>query len=392
MARPASGVGYVVMNSGNRQFGSMAFLWPALAAETASELASAMAREFVSLAVGHDTETKGPEPCWATRNQVALELAAVRLRDFSTSADGTATLVCAPFALHGATIVDFAADHSLVAALQGAGVRRLFVTDWRSATSEMRFLSIDDYLAALNVLVDEIGGAVDLIGLCQGGWMALIYAARFPAKVRRLVLAGAPIDIAAGKSTLSDLVNNTPISVFKELVEVGDGRVLGHRVLPLWAPNTLGRKEIHYLLEPAEAIGSASFRRLESRFRDWHAWTVDLPGTYYLQVVGQLFKENRLATGDFVALGRRIDLSELRCPTFLLAARDDDIVAPEQIFAVERLVDHGHCTVTKAIAPCRHLGLFMGRKVLSTVWSDIARWLLQHIDANQGSPATHCRP
>jgi poly(3-hydroxybutyrate) depolymerase len=371
------------MNSGNRQFGSMAFLWPAIAAETASELASAVAREFVSLAVGHDTQTKGPEPRWTTRNQVALELTAVRLRDFSTSSDGLATLVCAPFALHGATLVDFAADHSLVCALQRAGVSRVFVTDWRSATPQMRFWSIDDYLAALNVLVDELGGAVHLIGLCQGGWMALVYAARFPAKVRKLVLAGAPIDIAAGKSKLSDLADNTPMSIFNELVELGDGRVLGHRVLPLWAPETPGREEIHHLLETTEAVGSAPFHRLESRFRDWHAWTVDLPGAYYLQVVGQLFKENRLATGHFVALGRRIDLSKLHCPMFLLAAQDDDIVAPEQIFATEHLVDYEHCTIRRAIAPCRHLGLFMGRKVLSGVWPDIARWLLQGARATQ---------
>jgi poly(3-hydroxybutyrate) depolymerase len=362
-------------NPGDRQFASMAFLWPALAAETASSLALVMAREFASLAVGPETETRGPEPRWTIRNRLALELPAVRLRDFSTTSDGLATLVCAPFALHAATAVDFAADHSLVAALQRAGMSRVFVTDWRSATPEMRFWSIDDYLATLNVVIDELGGAVDLIGLCQGGWMALIYAARFPAKVRKLVLAGAPIDIAAGKSKLSDLANYTPISIFRELVELGDGRVLGHRVLPLWTPKTLDREEIHHLLEPEEAIGSASFRRLESRFREWYAWTVDLPGTYYLQVVGQLFKENRLATGHFLALGHRIDLSELHCPLFLLAARDDDVVAPEQIFATEHLVDYGHCTITKAIAPCGHLGLFMGRNILSTVWPDIARWL-----------------
>ena len=58
----------------------------------------------------------------------------------------------------------------------------------------MQFLGIDDYLADLNVLIDEIGAPVDLIGLCQGGWMALVYAARFPGKVRKLVLAGAPVD------------------------------------------------------------------------------------------------------------------------------------------------------------------------------------------------------
>jgi poly(3-hydroxybutyrate) depolymerase len=364
------------MQSGNREFASMAFLWPALAAETAIEFTSAMAREFASLAVGPDTKAKGREPRWTTGNKVALELTTVRLRDFSTSPDGAPTLVCAPFALHGATIVDFAARHSLVAALQSAGMSRVFLTDWRSATPEMRYWSIDDYFAALNVLVDELGGAVDLVGLCQGGWMALAYAARFPAKVRKLVLAGAPIDIAAGKSRLSELANHTPSSVFKEFVELGDGRVLGHRMLKFWAPE-LGRGEIHRLLEPADAIDAAPFRRLESRFRDWYGWTVDLPGTYYLQVVAQIFKENRLATGDFVALGRRIDLSKLHCPLFLLAARDDDIVAPEQIFATQRLVGYGHRPIAKAIAPCGHLGLFMGRNVLATVWPDIARWLQQ---------------
>jgi hypothetical protein len=36
------------------------------------------------------------------------------LRDFSTPERGQATLVCAPYALHGATIVDFTRGHSVV--------------------------------------------------------------------------------------------------------------------------------------------------------------------------------------------------------------------------------------------------------------------------------------
>lgn len=362
------------MNPTHRELASMALLWPALAAESATEFASALAREFVGLAVGPDTEKMAEEPEWTTHNRVALELAAVRLRDFSTGSEGATTLICTPFALHGATIVDLATRHSLVEALQQAEIHRLFVTDWRSATTEMRFCTIDDYLAALNILIDELGGAVDLVGLCQGGWMSLTYAARFPGKVRKLVLAGAPIDIAAGRSKLSVLANNTPDSIFNELVELGSGRVLGHHALQFWAPHTLDRDEIVRTLQPVQAASSVAFERLESRFRNWYTWTVDLPGSYYLQVVQQLFKENRLASGTFIALGRRIDLSNVHCPLFLLAARDDDVVAPEQLFATQKLV-HADCGITRAVAPCGHLGLFMGRKVLSTVWTDIAHWL-----------------
>ena len=130
--------------TGDPQFPPLAFLWPALAAETASEFASAIAREFMNLAVGPGTETGAPEPQFATRNKVVLDLATVRLRGFSTASDGPATLVCAPFALHGAAITDLAPRHSLVAALQRAGIERVFVTDWRSARSDMRLLSIDN--------------------------------------------------------------------------------------------------------------------------------------------------------------------------------------------------------------------------------------------------------
>ncbi len=34
------------------------------------------------------------------------------------------------------------------------------------------YLSIDNYLADLNVAIDGIGAPVDLVGLCQGGWLS----------------------------------------------------------------------------------------------------------------------------------------------------------------------------------------------------------------------------
>src|SRR6516162_356861 len=275
------------------QFACAAFLWPALIAESASEIASAAAREFAKLAIEPQPQTSAREPQWTTQNCVTLELPTVRLRDFSATGEGSATLLCAPFALHGSTITDFAPGHSLVAALRGAGLGRVFVTDWRSASPDMRFLSIDNYLADLNVLVDELGSRVNLLGLCQGGWMALIYAARFPGKVARLALAGAPIDLAAGKSKLSELAHDTPIPIFRELVDLGGGRILGQHALQFWAPHFPDPETVRALLQSPHAIGSTAFRRLESRFRDWYASTLDLPGTYYLQVVEHLFKQAR---------------------------------------------------------------------------------------------------
>jgi poly(3-hydroxyalkanoate) synthetase len=239
----------------------------------------------------------------------------------------------------------------------------------------MRFFSIDTYLADLNVMVDQLGGAADLIGLCQGGWMALTYAARFPQKVRKLVLAGAPIDIAAGESVLSRRAKDTPLVVFEDLVSRGGGRVSGRQLLQCWNEERLESGAIGRLLQVSKSMPALEFRRLEARFREWYAWTLDLPGTYYLEVVERLFKENQLAAGRFVALGRRVDVARVRAPVFLLAARDDEIVAPEQVFATEYLARSRPRKLCKATAAAGHLGLFLGRGVLSNEWTRIARWL-----------------
>lgn len=319
---------------------------------------------------------------WTTTNKIALELATMRLRDFSTGTDGPATLICAPYALHGATIADFAPGHSVVEALCQSGLSRLFVTDWRSATPKMRYFTIDNYLADLNVAVDELGPPVDLIGLCQGGWLALVYAARFPKKVRRLVLVGAPIDMAAAESALSRFVGGMPSTMFDEFVRSGKGIVHGEKMLGMWGLSH-GLDEAETSLQTPGGIDPERRRELSERFRQWHAETVDLPGSFYLQVVNWLFKENRIAKGTFIALGQCIDLAKLEAPIFLLAASHDEVVSRDQLFAVARLVGTPADQLVKMTEPCGHLGLFLGADVLGGSWRKIAYWLLQDLSEPQ---------
>lgn len=356
-------------------FARLAFAWPAIAAQSASELSAALAGQFARLSIGFDADPPAREPEWTTPNTVALDLKTVRLRDFSLDARERPALVCAPYALHGSTTVDLAPGHSVIETLRSEGVLRLFVADWRSADESMRDLDIDNYLADLNVLVDDLGGRIDLIGICQGGWLALVYAARFPAKIRKLVIAGAPIDTAAAPSSLSALAAGTPSAVFKALIQAGDGRVRGTRLREFWCRERITPELIRRILQTREPIGSPEFTRLEARFRAWDDWVLDLPGAYYLSVVERLYKRNELASGRFAALGRTIDLGRIAAPVFLLAARDDEIVAPAQLFAAAALIGTPAHLVVAEMAPCGHLGLFAGRAALRRYWTKVARWL-----------------
>ena len=348
---------------------ALLLLWPFAAARVAADSMRWWLDAFGRPPAAVDTATASE---WTTPNEVALQLTSMQLRDFSAGPDGQATLVCAPFALHRPLIADFAAGHSIVEALRANGIARVFVTDWRSATAEMRFLSIDSYLADLNVAVDEIGPPVDLVGLCQGGWLALVYAARFPHKVRRLVLAGAPVDMRAS-SDLSRLAAALPSTGFDELVRSGDGIVSGRNMSRFWS-SAQG-------LDPEQAVQRAlgcapeEGVRYRERFQSWDTSPLDLPGTYYLEVAHRIFRENQIAEDRFVALGRAVRLLDVTTPLFLLTAADDEIVPAAQTLAAARLVATPAALVEAASEPCMHLALFMGTDALRNSWPRLARWL-----------------
>ena len=346
------------------------FLWPFAAAKFATDSFCWWLETYA----GQPTDESATRALdWTTPNEVTLQLTSMQLRDFSRGSAGQPVLVCAPFALHRALVADFAPGHSIVEALHADGVERVFLTDWCSATPEMRYLSIDSYLADLNVAVDAIGPPVDLVGLCQGGWLSLVYAARFPHKVRRLVLVGAPVDMRA-ESELSRLVGDVPAAGFDELVRRGDGIVSGRHMIQLWS-NALVPHDLDAQLARALACDPDECMKHRERFRRWDEAPLDLPGAYYLQVVNWIFRENRIAEDRFVALGRTVRLAEVTTPLFLLTAANDEVVPPAQTLAVARLVGTPAASVEKAMESCTHLGLFMGAEALHKSWQRIARWL-----------------
>ncbi|HZV04965.1 MAG TPA: alpha/beta fold hydrolase [Gemmataceae bacterium] len=307
---------------------------------------------------------------WTTPNKIALELATFVLRDFSGRERGHPALICAPYALHRALIADFAPGHSIVEALQRGGVNRLYLTDWRSASPDMRYLAIDNYLADLNVAVDEIGPPLDLIGLCQGGWMSLLYAARFPEKVRRLVLVGTPVDISV-QSELSQMVARAAIGTFEGLVASGGGLVRGTDLIRLWSASP----DMETALQRRLSADDAEAQALRERFAHWHAETLDLPGVFYLETVEKIFRENRLAKGTFVALGRELQLDKLTIPVFLLAGSDDEVVPQAQAMATASLLGTPPGSIATEIAPGGHLGLFIGATTLDVSWKRVSAWL-----------------
>lgn len=369
-----------------RQEHSIPWFWPLAAGIELGEAGLRLFDENVKFAGELAKIEYELEPAWASANRVVREFDTMRLREFPAHARAGPTapvIVVAPYAGHSATIADFARGQSLIETLRAAGLGRLLVTDWKSATAAMKTYDIDKYLSELNVVVDDQGGKVHLIGLCQGGWLCAMFAARFPGKVRSLVLAGAPIDTDEGHGSIGRMAHALPMSFFEQLVRLGDGRMPGMFMLAGWKSMHPNQQYVDKYLDLYRHMEDPNYIERTERFERWFESPVDLPGRFYLQAVRELFKENRLAKGTFVALGRTLDLRDIAVPLYLLAGERDDITPPEQVFRAGSLVTTPKGDIARALAPGGHIGLFMSKRNLDGAWPAIGRFIIAHDAADR---------
>ncbi len=312
------------------------------------------------------------KPQWTTPNTIKLETKGVILRDFSAGkrTQNTPLLILPPQAGHHSNIADYGPGQSLVEAAL-AWENPVYVTEWKAATAERRYETIDDAILATDECVDAVrgGGRVTLIGLCQGGWQSAIYTALYPEKVENLVLAAAPIDFRGDGGKIPYFVSIYPMFFYESMVAMGGGVMPGEYLkLGFKMLNPVDRFGLDYADLYANLYNQDYLER-SRKFRNWYEYTQSIPGRMYLQIVKELFKENRLIKGTLNILGRRVDLRNIRCPLILIAGDKDDITPREQLFNIEKYVSSGD--IVRLVAPAGHIGVFMGSKTLEDYWPRI---------------------
>lgn len=356
------------------------WFWPMAAAVEMEEAGLEIFRRNLDAAAEIAEIEAPPLPEWATPNTVVAELDTMRLRDFSpsSSAKTPPVLIDPPYAGHSSTIADYRKGQSLVETLLNTGLSRLLAMDWKGATPEMAEFDIDKYLAEINVVVDDLGGRVSLVGLCQGGWMSAMYAARYPDKVASLVLAGSPIDTDAGNGPIKRMAHRLPLDFYEEMVTAGGGRMLGKFMLAGWKNMHPGEQYLGKFIDLYAHVEDPNYVRRTESFERWYENPLDLPGRYYLQAIDMLFKRNLFAKGEFTGLGRTLSLKDVHCPLYLLAGEADDITTREQVFAAGHLVETPADRITRKLVPGGHIGLFMGSRTLADAWPGIGAWIREN--------------
>lgn len=344
-------------------------------------LRSAIARNAGPLEFAEDVaewwraSTVRAKPTWVTEHTEVLAWPQARLLDFSTDTNVLPTLLLPPQAGHASTIADYNPDQSQVLTARDAGLTNFYVIDWLGATAETSDSTIETYIRIIDESIDHIGGKANLMGDCQGGWLATIYAALHPEKVNTLLMGGAPIDYHAGDSAILDSM--------RHMKKLGDEMVVYRALVSLGGGNHLGLSQINgfKLLEPAEEIKRLSalwaniadpnYVQRHIDFTNWFEWGQDVPGAFYLWIVEHLFINNELINRKLIVDGEVVDLAKIECPLFLLAGSRDHITPAPQQFALATYASTPDDAVITEVVDAGHLGLFMGRSVLRDHWAPI---------------------
>jgi poly(3-hydroxybutyrate) depolymerase len=331
-----------------------------------------------------DLMTTRRPPSWTSPNEVVFEAPIARLRDFSppgASRSVVPTLVLPPQAGHDSCIVDYSPEQSQIGAIIASGLERALSLDWIGASAETANARVEDYLDVIDRAVEHCGGRVNLIGDCQGGWLATIYAALSPERVNTLTLAGAPIDFHAGDPVIHEVVRRFApggdLGFYKALVAADGGVLKGEHMLAGFIMIQPG-DEISRQLELLHKVHDRAHVERYREFEDWFKHTQDLPGAFYLWIVEHLFRDNALVGGSLEIGGQQVNLAEIEMPLQLLAGATDHITPPDQVFALAALVSTPEELIHRDVTTGGHLGLFMGHEALHNHWPPLLAEVLKH--------------
>jgi len=244
-------------------------------------------------------------------------------------------------------ILDLSPKNSLVNYLTGLGYT-VFMVSWKNPTSDDRELSMDDYLSlgviaaldAINTVVPN--RKVNAVGYCIGGTLLSIAAAwlagREDDRLGSLTLFAAQTDFSE-PGELSVFISPSQLAMLEAMMwkeGVLDSKMMGGAF-------TLLRT---YDLLWSPAVGNY-VRGERAGLNDLMAWNADgtrMAYRMHSDYLRQLYLQNDLAEGRYVALGETLDLADITVPMFVVGTETDHVAPWRSVYKVGKLVRSGDYT------------------------------------------------
>ncbi|MBI3699759.1 MAG: polyhydroxyalkanoic acid synthase [Afipia sp.] len=239
-------------------------------------------------------------------------------------------------------ILDLSPESSLVRFLVANGFT-VFMISWKNPTASDRDLRLDHYrklgvVAAIDFINTAMPSRrIHAVGYCLGGTLLSIAAASLSRDrrdcLRSVTLLAAQTDFTeAGELTL--FINESQVSFLEDLMwkrGILDSSQMAGAFQMLRSNDLIWSRVVrHYLLGE---------RSPPSEIMSWAADATRMPYRMQSDYLRQLFMNNDLAEGRYLADGKPIALSELRMPMFVVATLHDHIAPWKSTFKIHFLAN-----------------------------------------------------
>ncbi|MGF1533947.1 MAG: class III poly(R)-hydroxyalkanoic acid synthase subunit PhaC [Bernardetiaceae bacterium] len=273
-------------------------------------------------------------------------------------------------------MMDLQPDRSFIRKLLSEGID-IYLLDTGYPSRADRYKTMDDYINgnihdAIEFMKESHGiKAINLLGVCQGGTFSLIYTALHPQNIKNLITMITPFDFHIEDGLLFKWAQGLDV----------DAIVDGHNGL---VPNDFLDTAFN-LLKPMSQVNKAmnipnvvkdkgtlmNFLRMEK-------WVNDGPsqaGETYRQFIKDMYQENKLAKGEFVLDGQKVDLKKITMPLLNIYAKDDHIVPPSASKPINDMVSSKDKELFEF--PGGHIGVYVGSRSQKMLAPAVAKWLTE---------------
>jgi len=257
--------------------------------------------------------------------------------------------------------------------------------DWGYPSGMDRYLTLDDYVDGyMNNAVDrirEISGMdkITLLGVCQGGTFAVMYASLHPEKVKNLVTLVTPVNFDTDKGLLNIWAKNMDADKVVDYYGMVPGDFLNSGFL-LTDPFKLMVAKYVGLFEQLETEndnGSISHNQeIIENFLRMEKWIFDSPdqaGETFRQFIKDCYQKNLLIKNAMVIGGKKINLKKINMPLLNVMAEFDHLVPTDASKPLNGAVSSTDKEVL--VFPTGHIGIFVGSRSQKEVCPRIAEWL-----------------
>lgn len=271
-------------------------------------------------------------------------------------------------------MLDLQPDRSYIKNLLNAGLD-VYLIDWGFPGKGDQFISMDDYVNGyINNCVDFIRKKhrlekINILSICQGGTLSVIYSSLYPNKVKNLVTHVTPIDFSTNDGLLFRWSRDMD---FDKLVDGNRGLVPGdflNQGFDMLKPMMKVQKQQTLTNSLDDKDKLLNFLRMEK----WISESPDQTGECFRQFMKDLYQQNKLIKGELEVGNKKVNLKNLTAPLLNIYAEQDHLVPPAATIPLNDYVGSTDKELYKFKGG--HIGVFVGGKSQKELAPAVTEWL-----------------